>query len=132
MMKAWYFLSCMFFTLITIETTGGPVTSRSCKKNSQCGTFGYLCGQNDTCQCGPFYVLNSYGDKCVGGIGQKCRYDEHCIEGAFCEIQMSCQCKDDLYPSEDRFSCSKSPSIASLEPHLFTTGILLYQCLKII
>ena len=83
-MKAWYFLSCMLFTLITIETTGGinlgnpeeldqllflgPVSSRGCKKNIQCGSFGYLCWQNETCQCGPFYVLNSYGDKCVGGL----------------------------------------------------------------
>jgi hypothetical protein len=98
-----------------------------CNNKRDCGTsFGYVCGQNQTCYCDQFYILSSYGDKCVGGlllllskylgtcdssikypgVGQKCRYDEHCIEGAFCEYQIRCQCKEDLYPTEAGLACS--------------------------
>lgn len=103
----------------------GPVSFRTCSNKYDCGEFGYICGHNQTCGCDRFYVLNSYGDKCVGGacicqffinirhervagVGQRCIYDEHCIEGAFCQYQVKCECKNDLYPSENGLVCSSN------------------------
>ncbi|CAH1373454.1 unnamed protein product, partial [Tenebrio molitor] len=104
-----------------------------CNNKRDCGTsFGYVCGQNQTCYCDQFYILSSYGDKCVGGVGQKCRYDEHCIEGAFCEYQIRCQCKEDLYPTEAGLACSRSKQIISAEPHLYAIISLIIYLLKFI
>lgn len=52
------------------------------------------------------YPYNDY--VCVNffvGVNQKCKYDEHCIEGAFCENQKTCKCKDDFVASLDGSAC---------------------------
>lgn len=41
------------------------------------------------------------------GVNQKCQYDEHCIEGAYCMNQSLCQCKEDTpFSYEDGLVCS--------------------------
>lgn len=43
----------------------------------------------------------------VLGVNQRCLYDEHCIEGAYCENQSVCKCKDTSpFPLEDGLICS--------------------------
>ncbi|KAJ8972202.1 hypothetical protein NQ317_019826 [Molorchus minor] len=37
----------------------------------------------------------SFGETSL--VDQKCQYDEHCVEGAFCESQSRCKCKDYYY-----------------------------------
>ncbi|XP_023022413.2 uncharacterized protein isoform X1 [Leptinotarsa decemlineata] len=112
-------LSVTFFMAITTACVfaAGDLND-PCQLVEQCNNFGnyhgYYCGQNRTCQCMMNYVPNKHRDKCVGIIDQRCVYDEHCIEGAFCLNQNSCKCKYNLEPSPDKRSCSrKFPEIDS-------------------
>lgn len=46
------------------------------------------------------------------GVNQKCIYDEHCIEGAYCHHQSACKCKDSSpYAFEDGLICSSTYDI---------------------
>ena len=38
-------------------------------------------------------------DEALGGvkIGGTCEYDEHCIEGAYCENRSTCRCRGRVY-----------------------------------
>ncbi|KAF5301019.1 hypothetical protein FQR65_LT09002 [Abscondita terminalis] len=65
-----------------------------CNSDKECRYFGYVCKQN-TCQCDQWYIPNKESKMCVGGVDQKCLYDEHCIEGAYCMNQVICKCKHD-------------------------------------
>ncbi|KYB29179.1 hypothetical protein TcasGA2_TC034553 [Tribolium castaneum] len=132
-MKTTNFCTCIFLTFLTdfIASQKTPVVSRTCVNKYDCGAaFGYICGHNQTCRCDRNYILNSYGDKCVGGVGQRCRYDEHCIEGAFCQFQIKCECKDELYPSENGLACSRSKQIVNA-PRAFEIAIFLFYVLKV-
>ncbi|KAJ8965924.1 hypothetical protein NQ317_005502 [Molorchus minor] len=52
--------------------------------------------------------ITAYAQRTV--VDQKCQYDEHCVEGAFCESQSRCKCKDYYYPNEDG-TCSNSSGV---------------------
>ncbi|KAJ8958290.1 hypothetical protein NQ318_017436 [Aromia moschata] len=102
-------LTLTFCLSITVCAQQLGKINDKCRTVQECGNFGYLCARNRTCQClHPLYVPNKEGEECVGIIDQKCRYDSHCIEGAFCEGQKICKCKDYLYPNEDGLCSSHS------------------------
>ncbi|XP_018580321.1 uncharacterized protein LOC108917972 [Anoplophora glabripennis] len=97
---------CVSVTTVCAQISGE--LNAKCRTVGECRNFGYLCAKNRTCQClSPLYIPNKYGDKCVGLIDQKCKYDDHCIEGAFCNHQTTCKCKENLSLDENGL-CSNS------------------------
>lgn len=71
-----------------------------------CRSSAYIC-INGQCDCSLGYRPNELNDSCVGGIGQRCMYDNHCVTNAYCRDQLVCACKD-THPlvSDDYWSCS--------------------------
>ncbi|XP_017776261.1 PREDICTED: uncharacterized protein LOC108562414 [Nicrophorus vespilloides] len=83
-----------------------------CRSTRDCRHFGYVCRDNRTCQCDFLYIPDSERKTCVGGVNQRCIYDEHCIEGAFCMNQAICKCKDNNpIELEDGLVCAGCASI---------------------
>ncbi|KAK4882361.1 hypothetical protein RN001_005680 [Aquatica leii] len=78
----------------TTADDGEGELNASCNSDKDCRYFGYLCKQN-TCQCDQWYIPDKDNKICVGGVDQKCLYDEHCIDGAYCMNQVICKCKRD-------------------------------------
>ncbi|XP_060525045.1 fibrillin-1-like [Cylas formicarius] len=104
---------CVFAALTFLLTAVCAQDSRSdlnehCLTVGDCKSIGYFCARNRTCQCRPSYIASRNGDKCVGYVGERCKYDEHCIDGAYCDGNVRCQCKEFYYPSEDGRTCSSS------------------------
>lgn len=98
-----------------------------CQMVQECRHFAYLCSSNRTCQCiSPYYRPNKHWEKCVGVIGQRCQYDEHCIERAYCKEQKICECKLGLVPSDDKTECSDSARVAPTNYMVVPLMILLY------
>ncbi|KAK9758760.1 hypothetical protein QE152_g632 [Popillia japonica] len=81
----------------------------ACRTAKDCRPFGYICKNNKTCDCSEMYRPDVYKKQCVGGVEQKCTYDEHCIEGAYCMNQEICKCKE-LTPFilEEGMVCARS------------------------
>ncbi|CAG9860993.1 unnamed protein product [Phyllotreta striolata] len=105
-----------------------------CQIVKECRQHAYLCSSNRTCQCLPFYRPNKYWDKCIGIIGQKCKYDEHCIEGAYCKHQQICECKENLFPNEDKTECSFpvfSDSSRNTSNKYIVTSLLILMYIKL-
>ncbi|XP_072385568.1 uncharacterized protein [Diabrotica undecimpunctata] len=102
-------IACVVVSLLGLfvcSTAKEGELNEHCTLGSECRRPAYLCGRNRTCQCMPNYRPNKYWDKCVGIVGERCKYDEHCIEGGFCKDQKICECKDYLVASEDNTECS--------------------------
>ncbi|XP_056642385.1 uncharacterized protein LOC130897807 [Diorhabda carinulata] len=98
-----------------------------CTVVGECRHWAYLCSRNRTCQCiSPYYRPNKYWDKCVGIIGQKCQYDEHCIDGAYCKQQQICECKTHLVPNEDNTECSHSSRSSATKYTILPVIVLVY------
>ncbi|XP_071050829.1 uncharacterized protein [Onthophagus taurus] len=87
-----------------------------CISNKDCRPFGYICKNNKTCDCDRMYSLDVYKTQCVGGVDQKCIYDEHCIIGAFCMNQAICKCKETTpVILENGMVCAKSNKMKNCE-----------------
>nr|CAH7758839.1 unnamed protein product [Callosobruchus chinensis] len=90
----------------TVDCAGFRGTLNSfCRLVADCKEYGYYCAGNRTCQCLPNYVPNDKGHLCLGLLGEKCKYDEHCVDGAYCYMQDTCKCKDEYRPSFDNMYC---------------------------
>ncbi|XP_031337206.1 uncharacterized protein LOC116166390 [Photinus pyralis] len=91
---SFYLTTCILintFTTTGSDMTGGELNF-TCSSVDDCRNFGYICKEN-LCQCQERYVANEIKKTCVGGIGEKCLYDEHCIDAAYCMNQSICKCK---------------------------------------
>ncbi|GJQ69568.1 hypothetical protein Trydic_g6664 [Trypoxylus dichotomus] len=81
----------------------------ACANTKDCRPFGYVCKNNKTCECGEMYKVDLYKKQCVGGVDQKCIYDEHCIEGAYCMNQEICKCKESTpFILDEGMVCARS------------------------
>ncbi|KAG5892839.1 hypothetical protein JTB14_032432 [Gonioctena quinquepunctata] len=120
-------LSLTFFiSVMTSCVLAQGELNEPCTLVTHCRDFGYYCGQNRTCQCLMGYIPNKYQDKCVGIIDKKCKYDEHCVEGAFCMAQSICKCKDHLEPTSDFTKCSHSRRVTPEQFIIMPVLILVY------
>ncbi|XP_044756494.1 uncharacterized protein LOC123315025 isoform X2 [Coccinella septempunctata] len=79
--------------------------NRHCQGRQDCPEFGYWCDGNMTCQCAGMYIANTDKTRCLGGVRQKCLYDDDCIKNAFCERQTMCRCKRKYHPSDGGLVC---------------------------
>ncbi|XP_072385559.1 uncharacterized protein [Diabrotica undecimpunctata] len=127
-------IACVVVSLLGLfvcSTAKEGELNEHCTLGSECRRPAYLCGRNRTCQCMPNYRPNKYWDKCVGIVGERCKYDEHCIEGGFCKDQKICECKDYLVASEDNTECSlpvvsDSTRISATKYAILPVLVLLY------
>ncbi|XP_050313436.1 uncharacterized protein LOC126748328 [Anthonomus grandis grandis] len=113
---------CLLVTCcITLGATQKQGLNGHCTHVSECGKIGYFCSRNRTCQCFSGYTPNKAWTKCLGYIGVKCKYDSHCIEGAYCSASQNkevCRCKeeDGLIPNEDNTACISSTAHSKHKP----------------
>ncbi|CAH0559399.1 unnamed protein product [Brassicogethes aeneus] len=106
-----------------------------CQLYTHCRQNAYVCAKNRTCQCyqgyvvRKFYVPDKFIEKCVGVIDQPCQYDDHCIFDAFCSNK-TCKCKENLFQSEDGYSCTTFVPGASTQ-NKFVGALLVFILLFI-
>ncbi|XP_045467484.1 uncharacterized protein LOC123675948 [Harmonia axyridis] len=98
---------------------------RSCRMKTDCPEFGYWCNVNRTCQCLGLYIANKEETRCLGGVRQKCMYDDDCIKNAFCENQTMCRCKKKYHQSDGGLSCIKNSASRSIFPVFLIPTLLI-------
>ncbi|KAK9881929.1 hypothetical protein WA026_018124 [Henosepilachna vigintioctopunctata] len=101
-------MACIYLSMANDDEDTTTELNKFCRNRNDCPEFGYWCNRNMTCQCVGLYIPNPAKTKCIGGVGQKCLYDDDCIERAYCEKQTKCKCKKKFHPTDDGLVCVRN------------------------
>ncbi|GAB0094126.1 uncharacterized protein DMENIID0001_093540 [Sergentomyia squamirostris] len=83
---------------------------QQCHFTRDCRALAYNC-VDGLCECAPGYRPDTTNETCVGAIGRRCMYDNHCVRRAYCKGQLVCTCMEEYpYESEGGWLCEDEPS----------------------